>query len=212
MSNAAGAGPSRQASARSTVTRSASPSAAMLRPIAATAATGLVDAQGLGGAARRRPPARRHRCPRTGRGSGCRAAAAGRARASPNSASRARSLVGRVARPSGVSIRRPRCRPAMIRRLTPAPRPPRAAGARGRRLDQRADLLAQHLGQHLLDRALGQEAELERARRRCGSAGSPAARHAPAPGAPRGSCLRASDRVSQALSPWVRSSRASIGP
>src|SRR5580658_1654921 len=78
-----------------------------------------------------------------------------------NSASRARSLVGRTVRPSGAVSARPRCLPAMIRMA----RAGRALGARrrlaGGRID--AELLAQHPARHLLDRAARQLAELERA-------------------------------------------------
>src|SRR6185437_13006237 len=65
-----------------------------------------------------------------------------------NSASRARSLVGRTARPSGALSARPRCLPAMMRTA----------------LDRsvRAELLAQHLARHFLDGAARQLAELER--------------------------------------------------
>ena len=110
------------------------------------------------------PRARRHRCRRTGRGSDCRAAAARPCSRIPNSASRARSLVGRVARPAGVSIRRPRCRPAMIRRLTrrAAPRSPAGRGRGGS--STRAPICSRSTlaGTSSTER-LGSMAELERA-------------------------------------------------
>ena len=75
-----------------------------------------------------------------------------------------------------------------------------------------AELLAQDLGAHLLDQPRLEIAELERARRTGGSAGSRRARDA------RGCVLISRflpsrrPMVSQTLSPWTRSSRASIGP
>src|SRR5579885_2845184 len=66
-----------------------------------------------------------------------------------NSASRARSLVGRTASPGGATSRRPRYLPATMR----------MRGGRRRRL---AELLAHHPGRHLLDLAAGEVAELER--------------------------------------------------
>ena len=122
----AGAGPSRQASARSTRGPCRPrPGPAMLRAIAATAALAwsmhracAAPRDSASSAAAPLPANRsRKRLPRRG-GSPC--------SRMPNSASRARSLVGRVAKPSGASIRRPRWRPAMIRRLTRR----RAAAAR----------------------------------------------------------------------------------
>src|SRR5258708_25347680 len=65
-----------------------------------------------------------------------------------NSASRARSPVGRTARPSGARNGRPRCLPAMIRMAL--------------RRRARAELLAQPLAGHFLDRAAREIAELER--------------------------------------------------
>src|SRR5690242_439949 len=59
------------------------------------------------------------------------------------SASRARSLVGLTVGPGGATSARPRCLPPTIR------------------IAACADLLAQHLARHLLDRAAGEGPELE---------------------------------------------------
>src|SRR3546814_7801411 len=82
-----------------------------------------------------------------------------------NSAPRARSDVGRTARPGGLSMRRPRCLPATIRMLAL----PGRTGAfprlrftfRGTRRAALAELLAQHLALDLLHVAARQLAELE---------------------------------------------------
>src|SRR5579885_3722452 len=61
-----------------------------------------------------------------------------------NKASRARSPVGRTARPGGASSRGPRCLPSMMR------------------IGLAAELFGEDAARHLLDRAARQVAELER--------------------------------------------------
>ena len=83
----------------------------------------------------RRPRGRSRRCRRTGRESARRAAAGAPCSRMPNRASRARSLVGRIARSAGVSSLRPRQVPAMIRMI---PDPSASRGARQRLSDRAA--------------------------------------------------------------------------
>src|SRR5579875_1211998 len=99
-----------------------------------------------------------------------------------NTASRARSLVGRTARPAGAMSARPRCLPAMMRiaalcrvaahrfaRAFAGTRPPSRFRFQlllgGRRAWFRlvAELLVHHARRHFLERAARQVAELERA-------------------------------------------------
>src|SRR5207249_2992077 len=153
----------RVASARRTVTRAVSPSAAALAAIARQAPA--ASSRQVSRAAPR-DSASRPSAPLPAKASSTRASRIEEVPPPPksacastlNSASRARSAVGRTSCPGGTRIARPLCRPPTIRiaALRPRPAPPRL----GRRA--RAELLAQHLAGYFLDRAGPQVTELER--------------------------------------------------